>query len=120
MIVTFEEITYELDEYEINKILPVVLSGLKTKIGKDNAVDSTHIVKVLKGRGLKITDARLRKVIHYIRQERLITNLIATSQGYFIANDIEQLKTYAKSLKQRISSINDVLLYIEECIMYQI
>ena len=33
-ITNFSDITHELNDYELRTLLPIVVSGLKTKIGK--------------------------------------------------------------------------------------
>ena len=61
MIKGFEEFTYELTEVEL-LIVDDLLKGLGARIGKDNAITSTIICE-----SLRITAARLRKMINYIR-----------------------------------------------------
>ena len=114
MITNFEELTKELNEYEKQKLLPVILKGLKTKIGKSNAVTNLHIVTELKKAGYKITDVRIRKIIHFIRVNSLISNLISTSKGYYITTDVEEFESYLKSLKQRMNSIYEIHQAMEE------
>lgn len=54
---------------------------------------------------IDITDARIRKIINYIRVNKLIVNLLATSKGYFISNDFEEINKYKESLIARANSI---------------
>jgi hypothetical protein len=113
MIVNFEEITYELDPYEYETLLPLVIAGLRTKKGSKMAANSTYICKTLKGRGLDINDSRLRKIIHYIRTYSLIEGLVATSKGYYISTEVAELEKYVLSLRQRETSIREARLSIE-------
>ena len=84
MITGFEEYTHELNDYEEKTLLPVIVKGLKTKIGKENAVTNKEICSALKKLDLKVNDARIRKVISFIRINRIIENLISNSKGYFL------------------------------------
>jgi len=108
MITNFEPQTYELNEYEHNYLLPTIADGLSTKIGKEKAITNKAICKALKDKGYKISDTRLRKVVHYIRIKNFVPLLIATSKGYYVATEREEVETYIKSLSERINSISEV------------
>jgi hypothetical protein len=105
MITGFEDITYELTKYEREVLLPLFVRGLKTKVGKHNSVTSSTISTTLKGQGYKVSGPRIRKIVNYIRVHRLIKNLIATSKGYYISEDPEEIEKYVESLRQRIREI---------------
>ena len=105
MITNFESETHELTEYELNTLLPIILKGLSTKIGKHNAITNKAICKAMDTIGHKLHDARLRKLIHHIRAHDLIVNLIATSKGYYIATTTQEVEDYIRSLSERINSI---------------
>lgn len=55
--------------------------------------------------GVTVSDARMRKVLNYIRVTGLVQCLISNSEGYFIAPTIDAAEGYIKSLNQRISAI---------------
>ena len=93
MIKGFSEETQPLTEYERKVILPIILEGLKTKIGKANAVTNKYIISRLRD-GYKIDAARLRKIINHIRTNDLLPGLIATSEGYFLATTESELLEY--------------------------
>jgi hypothetical protein len=63
--------------------------------------------------GLKITDARVRKLINHIRVHDLVPCLIATSQGYYIAESEQELKEYEASLLGCEEAIRNVRLSIQ-------
>jgi hypothetical protein len=104
MIIGFDKETHELTEKEL-KLLPTVVSGLQKKIGKENAVTNKQMVDGLKKYGIKTSGPRIRKIIHHIRITGTIERLMATSNGYYISNDINELDDYIKSLVQRSESI---------------
>ena len=116
MITNFENQTQELNEYELSTLLPIVVRGLMTKKGKENAITNKSICKALKEQGLKITDTRLRKIVHHIRANDIIPLLLATSKGYYISNDNQEIENYIQSLKERANSIN----FIKTCLQKQL
>jgi hypothetical protein len=112
MIKGFSEETQPLTEYERKVILPIILEGLKTKIGKANAVTNKYIISRLRD-SYKIDAARLRKIINHIRTNDLLPGLIATSRKvYFLATTESELLEYEESLKGREEAIKAVRLSI--------
>lgn len=120
MIKGFDKETQPLTDYETGVLLPLLVRGLQTKIGRTNAVTNKHIVTSLKPT-YKITDARVRKIINHIRTNDLIPGLIATSDGYFIASTEAELLEYEESLKGREDAIREVRVSIarQRRIIYQ-
>ena len=115
MITNFFAETHELNKYESEVLQPLIVAGLKTKIGKEKAITNKQICKALKDREHKITDSRLRKIIHNIRAKDLVPLLIATSRGYYVATDNQEIEDYIKSLEERANSI----LFIKNCLKKQ-
>jgi hypothetical protein len=103
MITNFEQITSELTEDEM-KLLPILINGFK-KHSKPNPIKAPDIVKGMKLYG-KFTEVRLRKMVNHIRVNSLLP-LIATSSGYYISDDSEEIKLQVKSLWERAKSIKD-------------
>ena len=104
MITLFEDITYELTDYELNTLVSVVVKGLSSKRGKENAITNKVICEKLRAAGYKISEPRLRKIIHHIRVEQLIVGLCCNSKGYYVTDSLEELGRYVESLAQRIRS----------------
>lgn len=108
MITNFEDITRDLEPEE-KQLVRVLISGFKTKT-KDNPIKAPDIIKKInldKQRlGLKknITEPRLRKLCNFIRSEGMIP-LIATSSGYYVSYDKEEVKKQIDSLNERASAI---------------
>jgi len=115
MITNFENQTKELNEYELDTLLPIIVKGLNNKKGKDNSITNVVMCKALKERGYKISDVRLRKIIHHIRVNNIIPLLLATSKGYYISMDTLEISDYVKSLDERINSI----MIIRDSLHYQ-
>jgi len=120
MIKNFENETQPLTDYEKNVLLPLLIRGLGIKKGQANAVTNKNIVSALKD-NYKLSEARVRKIINHIRTNDLIPGLIATSEGYFIAETEAELLEYEESLKGREDAIREVRLAIarQRRILYQ-
>lgn len=112
MIKGFNSETAPLTEQEEKEILPIVLQGLKKKIGKANAVTNRTIVQRLNIAGHQTSEPRIRKIINHIRMTDLLPGLIATSGGYFIATSEAELLDYEQSLLGREDAIKQVRLAI--------
>ena len=112
MIKGFDKETAPLCEYETGVLLPIMIKGLQTKIGKRSAIKNGQIVKTLKS-SYKITEARVRKLINHIRTNDIIPGLIATSEGYYTAQTENELIEYEESLKGRENAIREVRVSIE-------
>ena len=114
MINTFEEYTFELTEYERETLQPMIIKGLKVRIGKENSITNKKICKALKDLRHEITEPRLRKIIHSIRANNIIPLLLSTSKGYFVARDSKEVDDWIKSMEQRINSQKQVLNAIKK------
>lgn len=112
MIKNFEAETQPLTEYEEKVLLPLILQGLRTKVGKENAVTNRTIVMRLNIAGHSVTEPRIRKLINHIRMTDLLPGLIATSGGYFLATSEKELLDYEESLLGREDAIKQVRLAI--------
>lgn len=109
MITGFEEITHELTDEEL-EISKIIIRGIQSNIGSDNAITNIQIRKILLEKyEIKINDARIRKIINHIRVKRLVPKLCAASKGYYIAATKEEHQKYIESLQERIHSIQNVL-----------
>lgn len=82
-------------------------------MGKDKAVTNAYICQMLKSRGCKLDPARVRKLINHIRTHGMVIGLIATSDGYYIAKDKQEIESYLQSLKGRENAIRSVRVSLE-------
>lgn len=108
MITNFEEITYELTEEEM-KYVSGFVSAFNKRVGEENAITSVEITAKFKQLNISMNGARIRKIVNYVRTNKLVKNLIATSKGYYVASSQEQIDKYKLSLQQRINEIQRVL-----------
>jgi hypothetical protein len=105
MLTLFEDITYDLTDYEMEVLVPMFVQSFLPKIGKGNAITNKQIILKLKGRDIKITDPRVRKIINYVRRKDLVPGLIASSKGYYVSQDPLEVQDYVNSLEGRANEI---------------
>ena len=106
MITGFEEQTKPITDQEREVFLLPIINGLRVKVGKEKAVTNKDIVRGLKANcDIKIGEARVRKMINYIRNNDIIPCLIATSKGYYIAETKDEMLDYIDSLYGRVEAI---------------
>ena len=109
MITNFEEYTQDLTSEELATISKVceVLS-IYTKA---NPVKSPALVKHINNElrkeqwHVQITEVRLRKIVHTIRATGMLP-VIATSKGYYISYDVDDVCAQVRSLIERGQSID--------------
>lgn len=104
MIPGHEKQTHELTEYELTMILPKVVKRMKEKIGKENAVTNSRIVKVFKEYGFKTNEPRMRKIIQHIRINGLINGLVSHGRGYFVARTKEEIRISIERIDKKINA----------------
>lgn len=106
MITNFETITHDLTDEE-KKLIPILIKGFKTHTIK-NPIKAPDIVSALNSKDLgldkKFTEVRLRKLCNFIRSNSLLP-LCATSKGYFVSYDEEEIHNQIKSLRERADAI---------------
>jgi hypothetical protein len=103
----FEKYTKPLQPEE-RRIAVIICERFKKKPGKGNIVTNKQIVRALfKKYQIKITEPRIRKIIQYIRANALLNGLIATSSGYWLTRDHDELKSWIESMIERENAIRD-------------
>lgn len=118
MLPGFNDITQPLTEEEM-QMVPIFIKGLSTLVGEENAMTNRMIAKKINEKyGYKITDTRVRKIIHYIRVKKLVRFLISSSKGYFILPNIVALKKYKQSLVGRNEAVSQVIHSVDDDIKF--
>ena len=124
MIKNFEQYTCELNYEELHFIMPRLFKILTLAIGKENAITNKFIVNNINRweqityalpddkmgvvRTVKTSEPRIRHMIHILRVSDTLPCLIATSHGYYISNDKEEVLSYIQSIDDRLRSIYQV------------
>lgn len=104
MIKGFEHITKPLSNEE-KDLIPVIVKGFKFHVGKQNIISGKEIIKRMTSNNYKINEARLRKIINYIRSNG-IAPICSNARGYWYSNSINEMKSQIESLKQRSLAID--------------
>jgi len=108
MVTNFEDITPNISEQELD-IIPLLVAGFSSH-GKNNPIKAPQIVEQMnaflssKGYKIRMSEPRLRRCVNYIRSNSLLP-LIATSDGYYVSYDPEEITSQIKSLRERASAI---------------
>ena len=101
----FETYTHELTEKEIDLAF-LMADGFKRRVGKENAISSTEIIKSMKAKGYSISGPRVRKIVNFLVNTKLVHKwFIADESGYYIATKEEEVERHVLSLVQRGASI---------------
>lgn len=115
MLNGFETQTEPLTDYEREVLLPLVVTGLKIRVGECHAITNKSMTVTLYNKGYRyVSDGRTRKLINHIRRHGLVKRLIATSKGYYVAETPTELETYIDTLKGREDAIREVRMCMEE------
>ena len=104
MITNFEEITAPLS-IEERELLLCVYDVIK-KIDKNNPIKAPNLIQRVKQitNKEKFTQARLRKIINFIRSNGILP-VIATSNGYYTSYETNEILKEIKSLNERAEAI---------------
>jgi hypothetical protein len=115
MITNFEDETQNLSDKEL-AIVPSIVKAFR-KYTKENPIKSPEIVTRYNA-GIKKGDVilngvRLRKIVNHIRSYGMLP-LIATSKGYYVSYDKEEIKLQITSLRERANSIENCAIGLQE------
>ena len=114
MIKGFENETHNLSDYELKVVIPLLIKGFKTKIGKENSITNVNICKLVNENSnlkIKLNEPRVRKCIAFLRYNNCVPRLVATSKGYWVASNKQELIDWEETLQSRIDAIIDIRDY---------
>ena len=127
MLFGFEQETAPLNEVE-NKAAQIIAYCLQRgHIGSERAVTAQHICNSLANQDAMfrtekgspyLNGARIRKIINFIRTNGMCPHLIASSKGYYISNNRDELSEYIQSLHARAAAISAVAMSMEKELTY--
>lgn len=101
----FESYTHELTEKEV-EMAKYMAIGFQRRVGKENAISSTEIIKAMKAKGHSISGPRVRKIVNFLVNTKMVHPwFIADESGYYIATKEEEVERHVLSLVQRGASI---------------
>jgi hypothetical protein len=112
MLTGFTEEWLTSDEYNAleRQAFPLLIRGLKVRIGKENAITNDNIRAALLNKyGIFIGAARMRKMINLIRNKMIIPGLVASSKGYYVTDSAEEVQRWIDSLDGRICAMMELM-----------
>lgn len=104
MLENFEEETQDLTEAEM-ELARQIAQGLSLRVGKGRAITSKEIIDAYRKKNIVLSGPKIRKMVNHICHTWL-PNLIGTSRGYYVTNDVEELKRAAGTLISRANANN--------------
>ncbi|MBA7532568.1 hypothetical protein ES705_24794 [subsurface metagenome] len=97
-----------LNDFEKSLIQPFQ-NSFKNHVGKEKAVTYNEIDRWIKKRyGKTIGESRVRKIINHLRCSGFVHRLIASSDGYYVETNDEELRKYIHSLEESAGAIKAV------------
>lgn len=117
MITDFEEYTAPLNDIELHAAQIIARCLNISHIGKEKAVTAQHICNSLAQYDMEFRDAkgrpylngaRIRKIVNHLRMTGTCPTLLASSKGYYISTNREEIAGYIDGLIARASAINGV------------
>lgn len=113
MLPGFEDETHDLTDAEL-KLVAAFATSFKKYVGPENTITSFQIIERFASKGKKMSGARVRKIISYIRTEGLVPGLMATSNGYYITTDPLEHRKWIESMMGRVTKIGMVIRKAEQ------
>lgn len=113
MVRGFETYTEPLNQREREIVAPLLARQLEWRKGKALAVTNNELRAMMRDKGYHISDAKIRALINNIRINGLVERLVASSLGYYIAEDANELADYCDSLREREAAIRAVRQALE-------
>lgn len=122
MIQGFEQETAPLNDIEKDAAHVIALCMMNDHQGMEKAVTAQQIAMGMAMYGARyrtdkgkpyLNGARIRKIINHIRMTKC-PNLIASSKGYYISTDKDEVLEYIVSLRARANAIQAVADRMQE------
>lgn len=96
-------------------VIPLLIKRLRLAKRKKQAMTNDHLRNsLLKHHLVKVHYRTLQKLVHHIRVNGLVKNLIAGSNGYYISNSAPEIKNYIRIIKSRVKELHAVRRAIEK------
>ena len=109
---SFNNPNWELTTHEKEVLYPLVINMLSHR-DKSKVFPNSKIRKTLEEFGEDINDAQIRKIVFHIRMTGDIPLLIANSEGYYRATNIQEVNKWIKTHIGKIEAMNCTLTNIE-------
>ncbi|MFA6916956.1 MAG: hypothetical protein WC222_11205 [Parachlamydiales bacterium] len=78
-------------------LMPMIVGILKNRVGENARISNREIVAVIRGRGYKTDTSKVRLLIRLIRISGQVRNLCGSTNGYWVAGSLGEMKRYMDS-----------------------
>lgn len=122
IITNFDNETSPLNNLEKEAATLIAKCLISHHSGEDKAVTGEAIGKGMANSYPKfvtangkpyLNGARIRKIVNYLRTDGGVPFIIATSKGYYVASNAQQIRDSIRSLRERAKAIQHVADCIE-------
>lgn len=96
-------------DYEL--IYKPLCSALRKCKGKERSVNNTQLQNIIAAKtGWYFYPTEIRLIIHHIKINKDVKNLIAGRKGYYVAKNKKEVALYVESLKLRAGKIINIAM----------
>lgn len=116
MLKGFEQHTSKMTEAEI-QLAHQLIPAFK-KRNSNNPILASEICRLVNEKmvlDFKLSEVRLRRIINYYRINAILP-VLSTKNGYYVSNDVTEIRACIESLTQRATSILDTTFGLEKII----
>ena len=121
MITNFESITKVLSPEEVGAILPLIrvvsTASHRNPIKANEIVEQINKYKGKDNKPIGFNEVKLRKLVNFMRSESIMP-VIATSRGYYVSYDKDEITMQIKSMEERADSItnakNGLMIFLDK------
>lgn len=112
----FEDHTSRITDSEIqlaHRLIPAF-----KKRNSNNPILASEICRLVNEKmdlDFKLSEVRLRRIINYYRVNAILP-VLSTKNGYYVSNDVTEIRACIESLTQRATSILDTTFGLEKII----
>ena len=107
-----ETSVWKLTTHEEEVLYPLVVKILLHR-PKEKVFSNKKIRAILEEFGEEIADSQIRKIVFNIRHSGVIPLLIANSEGYYVASNIEEVNAWIDTHKGKIQAMQMTLNSLE-------
>lgn len=84
----------------------LIEKGLLNHVGRKNAITNDKIRAALRSKGVVLSSAEVRDIIHDLRERGLF--IVGDNQGYYMAQTTYEREQWLKTMASRIREMQDV------------
>lgn len=107
MVTGFTLETAPLNQQE-KKLVPGIIRGLAKRDKPELAIHGRDICFAVSDSEYRLKEPRLRKITNFLRSAKILP-VMATSKGYYVSYETEEIQRQIKSLEERRDAIQTAI-----------